>query len=70
MVHSGKSNDLDTVSSMARSVDPRWLEALIQALMNDRYSADEFSEILSKLTPSDRRRLFHELDRVQNTRQI
>jgi hypothetical protein len=70
MMHSGKSNDLDTVSGMARSMDPRWLGALIQALMNDRYSADEFSEILSTLTPSDRRHLFYELDRVQNTRQI
>lgn len=40
------------------------IEVLVKGLTKNRFSADELRDILHKLSPSDRSRLFVELDRV------
>lgn len=40
------------------------IEVLVGALTRNQLSADELRDILKRITPTDRSRLFTELDRV------
>jgi len=51
---------------MAPSQISKWtIDVLVAALTRNQLSADEFRDILQRLSPNDRRRLFVELDRMQ-----
>ena len=48
------------------SVSNFTIDVVVSALTRNQFSADELRDILKRLTPSDRSRLFVELDRVMN----